>query len=507
MSRTLPDRPSLEHLRKQAKALLQQVEENDTEGTQRFIAVVGAESTREPKLADALHVVAREHGFESWPKLKDHVESIERRANPRAALIHAVHTNDVAAARALLEQHADLRAQINDPAPDLPFGGVPIGAVVETRNREMIDLFLRFGANINARSDWWAGSFGVLDSCTPELARFLIERGAIVDAHAAARLGMLDRLQQLVAERPEIVHARGGDGQTPLHFASTIEIASYLLEHGADIDALDIDHEGTPAQWMVRERQGIARFLVSRGCRTDLLMAVALGDVDRVRTHLDREPASIRMSVTPRWFPMRDSRAGGHIYIWSLGKNKSAHVIARDFGHHEILALLMERSPTELQLSAACEIGDEALVQSLVARTPNLARSLSPGELRKLPDAAQDENLRAVRLMLSAGWPIDALGDEQATALHWAAWLGNAEIVRELLRYDPPFDVRDGSFGGTPVTWTLHGSQNSWRKNRGDYGAVMEALLNAGAPAPKLTPDLEASDAVRAVLRRYWQRQ
>ena len=58
---------------------------------------------------------------------------------------------------------------------------------------------------------------GVLDECSAEMAPFLIERGAVVDAHAAARLGMLERLQELVAENPEVVHARGGDGQTPLH--------------------------------------------------------------------------------------------------------------------------------------------------------------------------------------------------------------------------------------------------------------------------------------------------
>ncbi len=73
-----------------------------------------------------------------------------------------------------------------------------------------------------------------------------------------------------------MVHARGGDGQTPLHFASTVEIAEFLLAHGADMDALDVDHESTPAQYMLRvehvrhyprDRQDVARYLVSRGCR------------------------------------------------------------------------------------------------------------------------------------------------------------------------------------------------------------------------------------------------
>src|SRR6185436_15083790 len=121
-------------------------------------------------------------------------------------------------------------------------------------------------------------SFGVLDG-DHGLVDFLIERGARVDAHAAARHGRLSTLEALVSAAAELVHARGGDGQTPLHVAASVEIAQYLVDHGADIDARDIDHESTPAQYMVRDRQAVARFLVSRGCQTDILLAAAIGDV------------------------------------------------------------------------------------------------------------------------------------------------------------------------------------------------------------------------------------
>ena len=54
---------------------------------------------------------------------------------------------------------------------------------------------------------------------------------------------MISKLTELVAADQNVVHAKGGDGQTPLHFASTVEIAQFLLDHGAEIDALDVDHE------------------------------------------------------------------------------------------------------------------------------------------------------------------------------------------------------------------------------------------------------------------------
>jgi ankyrin repeat protein len=190
--------------------------------------------------------------------------------NAAKALAKAVCSNSPSQVSDVLTQHPELTARLDDPLPDYAFGGTALLAAVHRGNREMIDVLLRAGANINARSHWWAGSFGVLDH-DGDLAPFLIERGAVVDVHAAARLGMLDRLHELVSANPALVHARGGDGQTPLRFAGSVAVAEYLLDRGADLDARDVDHESTPAQWMIRDRQEIVRYLLGRGCGTDIL--------------------------------------------------------------------------------------------------------------------------------------------------------------------------------------------------------------------------------------------
>lgn len=497
MSPALPARPSLEHLKKQAKELLHSAEATEPAAVQRFRSLGIASSNA--KLADAQHVIAREYGFSSWSVLKEHVESAETEENPRKALIDAAQADDVTKARALLQRHATLRAQIKDPWPEIPFGGRPIGAAAQHKSKEMVDLLLEFGADINARSDWWAGSFGVLDSVDPDFAPFLISRGARVDAHSAARLGMIDKLREIVSANPTVVHARGGDGQTPLHFASTIEIADYLLENGAEIDAIDIDHEGTPAQWMVGDRTEIARHLVRRGAKEDFLMAVALGDVEVVRRFLDANPDAVRTTVTPDYFPMRDRHAGGHIYMWSLDRNRTAHEIAHRFGHEDVLQLLMERSPEDVKLVAAARLGDEALARQLLAERPSLGKELPRAMHRKLVDAAQDENVAAVRLMLDVGWPTDARGHENATALHWAGFLGNLAIARELLEHGAAVDVKGDNYNGTPLRWAIHGSTNSWKCKTGDYVGVVNALLDAGASVPDKLDG--ASDAVREVLR------
>ena len=365
MSKSLPARPNLEHLKKQAKDLLKSYQSGDRATQERFRNYHPDLSANSATLSDAQLVIAREYGFASWPKLKEHVESLNPAKDPMEELSHAIQTSDVPRARRALDQHPELKPQLNDAIPNAGFGTTLLLAAVQRTNKDLIDMLIEAGADINARSHWWAGSFGVLDN-DHGLASFLIERGAVVDVHAAARLGMFQKLQEMLMANPALVHARGGDGQTPLHFASSIEIAELLLKHGAQIDALDIDHESTPAQYMVRDRQPIARYLVARGCRTDLLMAAALGDLELARRHLDQDPGCLHMSVSSEYFPKKNPHAGGTIYIWTLGQHKTPHMVAREFGHEEVFRLLMDRSPEPLKLSQACELGEEELFNQLL---------------------------------------------------------------------------------------------------------------------------------------------
>jgi ankyrin repeat protein len=401
--------------------------------------------------------------------------------------------NDADRVRAILNRHPQLKAQINQTV-----GPFDSPAIVHVCSREMLDVLLDAGADINARSRWWAGGFGLLDSAEPELAAYAIERGAIVDAHAAARLGMLDHLRELVSKDPSIVHARGGDGQMPLHFAGTIEVAQYLLDCGADIDARDVDHESTPAQYMVKERQDVARYLVTRGCRTDLLMATALGDLDLARRHLDGDPGCIRMRVDDEFFPMVNERAGGTIYQWTLGFHVSAHRVARKFGHQDVLTLLLERTPVDARLLDACWMADEPTVNAIRREHPDIVESLSEGDRRQVAHAARNNESAVVRLMLECGWPVDARGQHQATPLHWAAFHGNAEMAATILRFNPPLEATDADFNGTPLRWAVHGSEHGWYCRTGDYGTTVATLIRAGARRPDA---IEGSAVVQDVLR------
>ena len=491
MSRELPAKPSLEFLKKQAKELLRSTRQ----------------STGQGKLADAQHALANEYGFSTWANLKSHVEALG--LTPAEALKAAVCDSDASRVRELLKKHPELRTRIDDPLSNEGFGLYAMFAAVQRSDRATIDVLLEAGADIRKRTEWWAGGFGLLDDCDPSLVDFLVERGAEVDAHSAARLGMMPKLRELVAANPDTVHARGGDGQTPLHFASTVEVAEFLLANGAEMDARDVDHESTPAQYMLRvdqirhypkDRQDVARYLVSRGCHTDLLMASALGDMELVRRHLDNDPNCIRMSVSEQWFPKKNPRSGGTIYIWMLGAHRTAHAVARDFGHEDVFRLLMERTPEELKLALACELGDEAAFRDFLSKRPDAAQTLSEEERQKLPNAAQTNNAEAVRLMLEAGWPVDTPGEAGATALHWAGFHGNAGMARTILRFHPTLELKSREYAGTALSWAVYGSGNGWHRATGDYVGAIRAMLEAGATLPPHAEELEPSEAVLEML-------
>ena len=73
---SLPERPSLEQLQKQAKDLLRQCHAGNA-------AAIARVAVPEPCLADAQFAIARELGFESWAKLKHHIEAVRPAAPER----------------------------------------------------------------------------------------------------------------------------------------------------------------------------------------------------------------------------------------------------------------------------------------------------------------------------------------------------------------------------------------------------------------------------------------
>jgi ankyrin repeat protein len=497
--RPLPANPNLDKQRKLAKALARDYWRGTPEAVERVRALYPKPpAASDFILSDAQLVIAREYGFAGWPQMKRKIESLTQ--SPAELFKAAVEAGDVGEVRQLLQSHPELVAKIN--APMFAFNS-PAVHVART-NLALLDLLLAHGADLNARTSWENGGFGVLEQVSPDEAAPLVARGARIDVWAAANLGMTAELAALIAADPSLVHAKGGDGKRPLHYARTIEIARFLLDHGAEIDARDDDHDSTPAQHLVGDHREVAGFLVAQGARSDLLLAAALGDVALVRRHLDADPGAIAVRVDQDWFAMIDTADnGGHIYQWTLGFHVSAFDVARERGHAEVLDLLLERAGPLDRLLDALWCGDDARAEAILAADPHLVAHAPPRALHQVADAARNNNLAAVRAMLRCGFPVAATSQHGATPLHWAAFHGNADMVEEVLRCDPPIAARDRQYQGTAMDWLIHGALAPWGFSTGRHGECAHLLLRAGLGVDEASLPT-GDDALDRVLRAHF---
>src|SRR5215471_21099872 len=122
MSRELPAKPNLEHLKKQAKQLLHDFEQSRTDAVERFRTFGSSSTPAIAKLAHAQHVVARDYGFASWPKLKEHVDSLT--LTPAEQLLAAVCASDARRVERVLGEHPELKAGLNQPLST--YGDLPL---------------------------------------------------------------------------------------------------------------------------------------------------------------------------------------------------------------------------------------------------------------------------------------------------------------------------------------------------------------------------------------------
>jgi ankyrin repeat protein len=423
----------------------------------------------------------------------------ERNASPDAAIADALCRHDAAGVRRLLRDHAELRRRINEPL--FSFNSPAI--VAYAGDAAMVDVLLEAGADPNRRSEWWAGPFHALYSATGTAAERLIAAGAVMDACAAAHLDRVDVLKEMIAADPARVHERGGDGQTPLHFAVSKAAIDLLLDAGADINARDVDHRSTPAEWMLAGRRdagryALAQYLAVRGAATDIFMAAALGLTGQVRTLLQTDSTLLNLR-TGRGDYGEKPPSSYHIYFWTIGDGMTAIDVAAQFDHRETLDAMMAFASTPQRLLAACRQGDEALARSIVREHPGIVSSLKQDEQRTIADAAWSGNARAVALMLDLGFDPKTTGQDSGTPLHLAAWEGSPETVAVILRHPDArtlLTIRDAHHGGTPLGWCCHGSLHGNRNH--DHAGVARLLLAAGAVPGNETG--EASAAVRAVI-------
>lgn len=357
---------------------------------------------------------------------------------PAGEAAAALCAGDAARLAELLEAHPELKSRVDEPA--FPFDTPAVVFAASRGDRAILEVLLAAGADINAKSRWWAGPYGVLHQAPPELAPWLLEHGARLDAHAAARFGMRDRLAALLDADPAGVAAPGPDGQTPLHMAVDPETAALLVDRGAPLEARCVDHGGTPAQYAACERLAVCRYLLERGAAPDVFMAVALGDVPLLQRLLAEEPERLHARTNREPFTAPGSE-GGHIYIYSMGDNASLLHAAAHREQPEIAAALIDAgldvnvagdydNCTPLHMAAWNEHPETARV--LLDRGADIERSSGPAHHNTpLGWAIVGGSVRVAALLLERGAGLQDWYLEDARAGEGGSFSGIKRVPRE----------------------------------------------------------------------------
>lgn len=403
-------------------------------------------------LADAQLIVARWHGFESWPKFAKHIETITSENSSRiwTRAEKALVDGDVATLDAMLSRHGDMLRK--GPVQSSWWGGLAPNyakgdaraIIAREHDFESWDQFAAFAEAMN-------------DARSP-IAQFEAAVDAII-------IGDIATLERLLRANPSLVRARSTrkHRSTLLHYVGSngvegfrqrtpkniVNVAEILLDAGADINATADMYGG--------------------GSDT---LGLAATSIHPVTAGVQEELMAFLLA--------RGAALGGKkgAAAWSELIN-ACHANGRP-GAAEFLA----KRADGLDLEAAAGVGRLDIVKTFFDANGHLTANATDKQMQDgFTWACEYGRTAVVEFLLQRGMDAAAkLRHHRQTGMHWAAYGGYADTVRVLLRHNAPVNVKDETFEGTPLGWALY----AWAgggPHAGDsrYYDVVKLLVAAGA--------------------------
>jgi len=140
-----------------------------------------------------------------------------------------------------------------------------------------------------------------LDYCDEGSAvyKYLRSQGAIKweeSIFAAAGRGDFERVKKLVHENPALVHAETNNGDTALHRASDLEIAKFLIESGADVNAKDWQGRSVLHHAIEDNEIGMVKLLIESGADINSKADGRQSPLDLARRSGNKEMLALVMS-------------------------------------------------------------------------------------------------------------------------------------------------------------------------------------------------------------------
>ncbi|MBV9405936.1 MAG: ankyrin repeat domain-containing protein [Acidobacteriaceae bacterium] len=514
--KSLPDQPNLEQYKKQAKDLLRARAQGSRAALDRIARhhprlqnQAHAVRSAPFHLADAQLVIAREHGFQSWPNFARHIETlrlsreitslddaasrfIEAACSPRhghrsgtleeAEMILTRYPHVAASSiytAAILADEASVRAFLARDASSATAKGRPLGCDALTYL-----CFSRYLRLDRARSE-----------------AFVRTARALLDAGASPNTGWIEIIDH-PNPRPVLEAAIYGAAGVAQHAGLT----RLLLERGADPN-----DEETAYHVIETYDNTVLKILLESGKLNEVSLSTALlrkcdwHDLVGLRLVLE---SGTNPNWTTRWgltalhqSVRRDNRLAMIELLLDYGadpaipnrEGKSALWIAVRRGRADALDLFEKRGMAINftgvdELIAACARNHKETIHSILAVEPQLKPELIDQGGTLLAEFSGVGNLAGVRNLLDLGVSVTALyreGDgyygiaKESTALHVAAWRARHDVVKELIARGAPVNARDAQ-DRTALQLAVKACVNSyWTELRSPDS--VRALLQAGA--------------------------
>jgi ankyrin repeat protein len=515
----LPARPNLQQYKKQAKDLVKDFADNPTDAPSlarirrhhpRFQKLTDSEMQHaRVSLTDAQLVIAREHGFESWPKFATHIEtfnlirSLATLPDPVSAFmewasvpVHSWHVSGTL-------EHAEM---IRSRYPQVATANIYAAAILadESTVRHFLSRDPKLATAKGGPHDWDALTYLCfsrylrLDKSRSDA--FVRTARALLDAGANANTGWFETTHDPHPTWESAIYGAAG-------LAQHAELTRLLLDYGADPNDDETPYH-TPESY---DHAAMSVLVESGKLTADSLTMMLVRKADwhddkGMQFLLEHGADPNRMTrwhhTALHWSVKRHNgnvmiemllEHGGDPALPNRRDGRSAIQMAARRGRGDILRSLERRNiPLNLhgvdKLIAACAKDDREAIHAIAEREPSLVRQLLDEGGTLLAEFAGTGNTGGVRQLLDLGVSPAALyaeGDpyfdltKNSTALQVAAWRAWPSTVKLLLERGSPVNALDAR-GRSALALAIRACVDSYWSYRRTPESV-DALLQAGA--------------------------